>query len=160
MAVLRKAFALGVVLSSTTALSKDDVPVFKAGEWEIAMSQEGGATYKDGKQESGTSSIDADRPKQVGTRCFKKKEARLTPEQFVPGCTATNVTYTRNEMKADISCPNRAMEMTGSIRMTITDEGTKMNGFQIVSGGGQAVGAVMMANIEMKRLGKCKKPKK
>ena len=162
MQKIGKPIVLVLIAASTMALAKDETPRFKAGEWQIEISQGGGATFKDSKskREDGNTSISSERPKQVVTRCFKKKETVLTPEVLAPGCKASNVESTATGMKADLSCGNMSMTMTGSVEMTISDGGKKMRGFQIVSGGGEAVGAVIMSNIEMTHLGKCKKRKK
>ena len=154
----RKAMALSALFLGTAALASDTAPRFEAGEWEITVSQDGGASYKDSKSahESGTSSIREERPKQVGKRCFKAKEAILSPDMFGPGCTASDVTYTATTMKAALTCNNPAMTLGGSISMRISDKGKTMSGFQVLSGGGEAVGAVFTTTIEMKHLGKCK----
>lgn len=159
MNTIGKPIALLIIALSTTALAKDEAPRFKAGEWQIEITQGGGATFKDSKskREDGTTSISSERPTQVVTRCFKKKETVLTPEMLAPGCTASNVASTPSGMKADLSCGNVSMTMTGSVSMTIENGGKKMSGFQVLSGGGEAVGAVIMSNIEMKHMGKCKK---
>jgi len=150
----RKMIALSALLLGTGALANDTAPRFEAGEWEITVSQDGGASYKDSKSthESGTSSIREERPKQVGKRCFKAKEAMLSPDMFGPGCTASNVTYTATTMKAALTCKNPAMAMGGSIAMRISDKGKTMSGFQVLSGGGEAVRAVLKTTIAMTHL--------
>ena len=154
----RKAATVAMLCVSTAALASDQAPLFQPGEWQFELSQEGGATYKDGKseREDGTSSVSTETPTQTGKRCITKEQAKLDPALFAPGCSATQVTYTATTMKAELTCGNPAMPMTGNVSMTITDDGTKISGFQFLSGGGTQVGAVMMSRIKMTHLGDCK----
>lgn len=128
----RKMMALAIVFVSTAALANDQPPRFKAGEWQIEISQDGGATFKDSqsKREDGNTSIRAEQPKMVATRCIEEHEAVLSPALLAPGCSVSNLTYTPNGMKADLSCANGSMPMTGSISMTIKDNGEAISGFR------------------------------
>ncbi|MFC4292078.1 DUF3617 domain-containing protein [Sphingorhabdus arenilitoris] len=144
-----------LAITASAALAADQAPSFQPGQWSFEITQDGSASYKDGSQKDGNGRITQDAPKQTGSICIKPDDARLLPELFAPACRISNASYGPVSMRAEISCGDLSLPMTGSLNMALYEDGKTISGTQVMSGGAETVGAVIVANIRMKYQGAC-----
>ena len=144
------------LLPATSLMAADQALSIVPGEWAIELKQKGGATYRDRSAEEGFSGVNDERVLQNSTLCLGPDKAKLQPEMFAPNCTISNPRHTTRSFEAELSCPHPAMQMGGSLTITTYDDGKKVIGTQVMTGGGEKLGAVIINTLTMTRTGDCK----
>ena len=143
------------VLPATSLMAADQELSIVPGQWAIELKQKGGATYRDNSAASGFSGVNDERVLQSTTLCLGSDKAKLQPEMFAPDCTISNKRHTMRSFEADLLCPLPAMQMEGSLTITTYDDGEKVIGTQVMTGGGEKLGAVVINTMTMTRTGEC-----
>lgn len=152
---MKKPLAAVLLLSAGSLAAADAALTIVPGEWEIELVREGGATFSDSTAKDGHRSVDDNRVVQSNTMCLGPDKATLQPAMFAPNCRISDATQTGRKFEARLSCPHPTMTMTGNLTIEVSGDGKKAFGVQVLSGGGNTVGATMISRLNMKRIGDC-----